>query len=109
MVPEGGAELCLPIEYMKFFYVYILKSIHYNFLYIGFTENLRQRFSEHNSRKSQSTKAYAPFELIHYEAYKNIKDAKRREEYMKTNRGKTTLKTMLKEYFANYVSTHSNR
>ena len=83
---------------MKFYYVYILKSLHRDFIYIGFTENLKQRFKEHNSGKSKSTKPYFPFELIHYEAYKNIKDAKRREQYLKTSRGKITLKTMLKEY-----------
>jgi len=46
-----------------------------------------------------STKHYHPLELIHYEAYKNQKDAKRREMYLKTSRGKTTLKTMLLEFF----------
>ena len=56
-----------------------------------------QRFQEHNSGKSQSTKAYLPYELIHSSLYNNMKDAKRREEYLKTNKGKTTLKTMLKE------------
>ncbi len=84
---------------MKFYYVYILKSLRHDFIYIGFTENLKQRFIEHNSGKSKSTKPYLPYDLIHYEAYKNIKDAKRREEYLKTNRGKTTLETMLKCYF----------
>lgn len=85
---------------MKFFYVYVLKSLHKNFIYIGYTENLRQRFEEHNSGKSKSTKPHSPFDLIHYEAYKNMADAKRREVYLKTNRGKTTLKIMLKEYFS---------
>ena len=84
---------------MKFFYVYILKSLHKDFIYIGFTENLKRRFKEHNNKEELSTKHYSPFNLIHYEAYKNKKDAKRREEYLKTNRGKTTLKTMLKEFF----------
>ena len=85
---------------MKFYYVYILKSLSHDFIYIGFTENLKQRFKEHNCEKSLSTKPYLPFDLIHHEAYKNEKDAKRREEYLKTNRGKTTLKTMLKRYFS---------
>ncbi|MDO8497842.1 MAG: GIY-YIG nuclease family protein [bacterium] len=84
---------------MKFYYVYVLKSLSSEFIYIGFTENLKQRFNEHNSGKSKSTKPYVPYDLIHYEAYRNIKDAKRREEYLKSNRGKTTLITMLKEYF----------
>jgi len=85
---------------MKFYYVYILYNKIKNFIYIGYSENLKQRFTEHNKGYSKSTKPYIPLELIHYEAYKNKKDAKRREEYLKTNRGKTTLLTMLKEYFA---------
>ena len=85
---------------MKFYYVYVLHNKMRNFIYIGYTENLRQRFQEHNDGKSKSTKHYIPLELIHYEAYKNMKDAKRREEYLKTNRGRTTLLTMLKEYLA---------
>ena len=81
------------------FHVYILKSLSHDFIYVGFTTDLRKRFSEHNNKEELSTKHYAPFELIHYEAYRNEKDAKRREEYFKTTKGKTTLKTMLKEYF----------
>jgi len=104
---QTGAVLCpsqtdielYPSIFMKFFYVYVLKSLHFDFIYIGFTENLKRRFKEHNDKKELSTKPYAPYDLIHYEAYKNEKDAKRREEYLKTNRGKTTLLTMLKEYF----------
>ncbi|MBI4097966.1 MAG: GIY-YIG nuclease family protein [Candidatus Levybacteria bacterium] len=84
---------------MKFYYVYVLHNKTKNFIYIGYSENLKSRFSTHNIGKNRSTKLYVPLELIHYEAYRNIKDAKRREKYLKSNRGKATLKTMLKEYF----------
>jgi putative endonuclease len=85
---------------MKFFYVYVLKSIKSDFLYVGYSENLKTRFTSHNNREVTSTKSYIPFDLIHYEAYKNMKDAKRREEYFKTTKGKVTLKQMLREYFS---------
>jgi len=88
---------------MKFYYVYIVKSVIHDFIYIGYSENLKQRFKEHNSGESKSTKPYLPHELIHYEEYINMQDVKRREEYLKTNREKTTLKTMLKEYFLNNI------
>ena len=68
-------------------------------MYVGFTSNLKRRFEEHNSGSEFSTKPYLPFDLIHYEAYKNEKDAKRREVYFKTTKGKTTLKLMLREFF----------
>jgi len=84
---------------MTFYYVYVLRSLSYDFIYIGFTTDLKRRFKEHNNKEELSTKHYAPFELIHYEAYQNKADAHRREEYLKTNRGRTTLMTMLKEYF----------
>lgn len=45
------------------------------------------------------TKDFAPLEPIHYEAYRNKKDAIRREKYLKTTKGKTTLKIMQKEFF----------
>lgn len=97
---QGCTDWYIPTStIMKFYYVYVLQSLNYDFIYVGFTEDLKRRFEEHNNQEELSTKHYAPFELIHYEAYKNEKDAKRREEYLKTTKGKTTLKTMLKEYF----------
>lgn len=84
---------------MKFFYVYVLYNKSKNFIYIGYSENLKQRLIEHNSGKVKSTKHYKPLDLIFYEAYRNMKDAKRREKYLKTNKGKTALATMLDDYF----------
>ncbi len=84
---------------MKFYYVYILHNVHKNFIYIGYSENVKERVAAHNEGKSQSTKHYIPLELIHYEAYNTMSDAKRRELYLKTNKGRTTIMTMLKDYF----------
>ena len=84
---------------MAFFYVYVLQSLHHDLIYVGCSENLKRRLQEHNSGRNISTKPYAPYRLIFYEAYLNGKDAKRREEYFKTTKGKVTLKQMLKEFF----------
>lgn len=84
---------------MKYYYVYVLHNSQKNFIYIGYSENLRNRFGEHNLGKVKSTKAYKPLRLIFYEAYVTKSDAKRREEYLKSNKGRTTLLTMLKDYF----------
>lgn len=84
---------------MNFYYVYLLKSLRKNYFYTGYTKNLRKRFKEHNQQEELSTKGYAPFELIFYEAYKTMSDAKRREQYLKTTKGKAILKLILKDYF----------
>lgn len=82
-----------------FYYVYILHNVSKNFIYTGYSEDLKQRINSHNNGDNKATKKFLPLELIHYEAYKNKKDAKRREAYFKTTKGKTTLRTMLKDYF----------
>lgn len=80
------------------YYVYLLRSKkkdHWH--YVGYTSNLKERFKEHQNGLSESTKPYRPLELIFYEAYKSKSDAKRREAYFKTNKGKRALKLMLKD------------
>lgn len=85
---------------MKFFYVYVLQNSSKNFVYTGYSEDLKARYASHNNGENKSTKAYVPLELIHYEAYRDKRDAKRRENYLKTTKGKTTLRSMLKDYLS---------
>ena len=82
-----------------FYYVYLIQSKKTKDLYIGYTSDLKKRIKEHNFGENFSTKSKVPRELIHYEAYKNIKDTMRREKYLKTNQGSRLFKRMLKDYF----------
>ena len=82
-----------------FHFVYILESKKNGNLYIGYTTRLKERLKEHNRGLNFSTKPYIPWQIIPYEAYLNIKDAKRREKYLKTSQGRRLLRRMLKEYF----------
>lgn len=80
-----------------FYYVYVLKSLSkIDQLYVGYTTDLEARLERHNSGLVQSTKPYLPWEMIFYEAYKSTKDAKRREEYFKTTKGRKWLRLMLR-------------
>jgi putative endonuclease len=79
------------------YYVYVLRSHFDGKLYIDYTANLRSRLREHQSGEVISTKPRRPFELIFYEAYKNKENAKRRERYFKTGRGKSSLRMMLRD------------
>lgn len=83
------------------FYVYILKSKKDNSIYIGYTNDLKRRFKEHNNKENVSTKLKAPFELIYYEAYKSSSDAKYREANLKKfAQGHKALKQRLKNSLA---------
>lgn len=62
------------------FYVYVLKNLKKDNLYIGYTSNLKRRLSEHKAGKVKTTKRYGQdVELLYYEAYKDELDAKNRE------------------------------
>lgn len=84
---------------IMFYYVYVLRSLIGNHLYIGYTNNLVKRVKEHNRGLNFSTKPYRPWKLIYYEACLNEEDAKRRESYLKTSQGGRLLKRRLKDYF----------
>jgi putative endonuclease len=77
------------------FYTYVLKSDKNEELYIGYTQNLKTRLKEHNQELNLSTKRYAPWALIYYEACLNEKDARRREKYLKTTQGARLLRRRL--------------
>lgn len=77
------------------FYVYVLKSLLNGDLYIGHSSNLKNRFRSHNEGFVTATKGYRPWELIYYEAYKDKRDATRREVQLKTHAAKDGLRLQL--------------
>lgn len=81
------------------FYTYVLHSKKDNKLYYGFTQDLAQRFEQHNKGLVESTKDRQPLKLIYYEACCTKEDALRREKYFKSYRGRQFLSKRLKSYF----------
>jgi len=73
-------------------YVYVLRSLKDNGFYIGYSANLRKRFSEHVTGGSFATSHRGPWQLIYYEAYLNQADALGRERYLKSGAGRRFLK-----------------
>jgi len=80
------------------FYTYVLISKKDNKFYTGYTENLRKRFKEHCCGQSLYTKGRGPFEIVYYEACLDEGDARSREIYLKSGRGKAYLKQRLKRF-----------
>lgn len=80
------------------FYTYVLQSIKSGNLYTGSTNDLRKRFSQHNTGQSKYTKNRGPYKLIYYEACLNEQDARSRETFLKTGMGKRYIKNRLKKF-----------
>ncbi len=79
------------------YYVYVLYSKKDKKLYTGTTRNLKTRLDQHNKGKVRATKIRRPLKLVYFEGSPNIKDAYKRETYLKTSWGKRYLKSRLKQ------------
>lgn len=82
-----------------YYYVYVLLSEKDNLFYTGYTSNLNNRISLHNSGKVESTKYRQPLRLIYWEGSLNQQDATRREKYLKSGNGKIYLRNRLSHFF----------
>ena len=81
------------------FYVYVLQSQLDQGLYIGYTDNLKRRLSEHNSGSALATAPRKPWKLIYYEAYCLKDDALGRERFLKSGSGRRYIDKQLQNYF----------
>ena len=96
-----GTVTNLTTEFM--FYIYVLHSKKDDKLYTGFTTDLEKRLKYHNRGLNKSTRDRRPFELIYAEMYLNEKDARKRERFLKSGRGREILREQLKHTLGSVV------
>ena len=78
------------------YYTYVLLSKRDQKLYIGYTQDLKQRIAMHEAGSVESTKNRRPLHLVFYEAFISEEDAMRRERYFKSTKGKASLKQVIR-------------
>jgi putative endonuclease len=71
---------------MKYFYVYILKLRNGNY-YIGRTDNLKRRISEHRAGQDKTSRKYLPITLVSYFAFDHKINSIKFEKYLKSGSG----------------------
>jgi putative endonuclease len=72
-------------------YVYVLRSARDKELYIGSTDDISKRLSQHNSGEIEATKDRVPLILEAFIAVKDQSKANKLESYFKTGSGKAIL------------------
>jgi putative endonuclease len=77
--------------------VYILNSILKNKYYVGHTRDINERIERHNKGLVKSTKNYRPWKIIYTEDFVNKNDAYRREFQIKSYKGGSAFKKLIKE------------
>lgn len=77
-------------------YVYLLRSEKTGKFYIGYSDDLKKRFYQHNNSQSSSTESGVPWTLVYYEAFPAKALALERERKLKRyGKGLTELKKRL--------------
>lgn len=76
------------------YYIYAIKSINRNYIYIGISDNPERGVGQHNKGYNKTTKPYAPFKNILIEQYHDRKAARIREKFLKSGCGKEYLKSI---------------
>ena len=76
------------------FFVYAIKSLVRNYIYVGLTNDFDRRLNQHNSGQNRTTKAYLPFKVILVESYHTRPEARKREVYLKSGTGREYLRRL---------------
>ncbi|MDD5251679.1 MAG: GIY-YIG nuclease family protein [Patescibacteria group bacterium] len=75
--------------------LYILKNTKGSY-YVGVTEDIQRRLSEHNVGKSLATRGRGPWDLVYTETFPSPQEAKRREYQIKQKKRKSYIEWLLK-------------
>ncbi len=74
-------------------YVYLLQRVKFpKEHYVGYSDDLRTRFKDHNYGNSVHTNKFKPWKLVCYFSFADIQTAKNFEKYLKTGSGRAFLK-----------------
>ena len=77
------------------FFVYALKSISRQYIYVGLTNNFERRLHEHNSGQNRTTRAYMPFEKLIVKTFPSRAEARKHEKFLKSGTGKEQLRAII--------------
>ncbi len=77
------------------FYTYIIQSIKDQSYYIGQTDDLDKRLSQHNEGISKYTSRKKPWKLVYYEEFESRKEAIKRERFLKKQKNREFYKNLI--------------
>ena len=70
------------------FTVYILFSSSIDKYYVGYTNDLERRLTEHNRKKGKYTDGGIPWRLVYQEEYESKIEAMNREKFIKSQKSR---------------------
>ena len=92
------------------YYTYILRSLKQGgAVYIGYTNDLKLRLIQHNSKHTGHSDRYSPWEIESYFAFTDECQAKDFERYLKSSSGKAFMnKHLISNHFEEALKKFNN-
>jgi putative endonuclease len=79
------------------YHIYVIKSLTHHSRYIGSTDNVEKRLSEHNAGKCRYTSGRLPWILIYEESFMTRSEAMKRERFLKSGQGRKFLGEIIED------------
>ena len=79
------------------FLVYILQSLKSGKYYVGHTDDLPFRFTQHNNGYSKSTKSGVPWKIVHTETFATRSEAVKREYEIKSKKSRKYIEKLIRD------------
>lgn len=72
-------------------YVYVLEGVDTEKRYVGITNNLDRRLTEHRGKRTKGGQLLGDFTLLHVEHFSSYNAARKREIFLKSGQGRKLL------------------
>ena len=72
-------------------------------MYVGYTKNIQQRLAAHREGLARTTRLRGPIKLLYVECYIHDTDARKREKFLKSGRGREVIRKQLHNTLAGIV------
>jgi len=76
-------------------HIYCLSNTTNREIYVGISNDVERRLTEHNKGRNRYTKAFIPWKIIYTESHSSYQAARVREKYFKSAAGKKHLHKIL--------------
>lgn len=89
-------KVLFPTQLASMWWVYILQSSSSGRYYIGYTDNLERRVTEHNSGQTASTRGEGPWVLVYSQPFNTKTAAYARERQIKSWKSRRTIEELIR-------------
>ena len=77
------------------YHIYILQSEKTGKYYVGSTNNVTERFEQHNKGRVHSTKSGKPWRMIYSEKFDTLSEARKRELQIKNWKSRSAIERLM--------------